>query len=165
MWMWLRRKKWDDLYSREPQGREFKKRNNTGEIALCTYMGGFGSGGSRHYNPDRASAARVAIRGGWFWLPCPSCGEPFGGQEWTHDAFGHESSIPNGRPGGGKGICPLCTAKGIGCKAMYAKGEFIHADCEFIDWVEPELTGPDKIKAAIKADRGGDAPPQIQGFA
>lgn len=27
------------------------------------------------------------------------------------------------------------------------------------------LTGPEKIKAAIKADRGGDAPTNVQGFA
>ena len=32
-------------------------------------------------NPDRVAAKRYADSHGYFWLPCPRCGEWFGGQE------------------------------------------------------------------------------------
>lgn len=41
---------------------------------------------------------------GYFWLPCPRCGEYFGGHEWmNHPLAGID----------GKGICPACTHKRI----------------------------------------------------
>jgi hypothetical protein len=33
-------------------------------------------------NPDRAAAKKYADEHGYFWLPCPRCGEYFGGHEW-----------------------------------------------------------------------------------
>jgi hypothetical protein len=50
---------------------------------------------------------------GYFWLPCPLCGQHFGGHEWSH---GNKcSSIPKpGSPGTGMGICPDCTEAGKG---------------------------------------------------
>jgi hypothetical protein len=52
---------------------------------------------------------------GYFWIPCPMCGEPFGGHEWR-DIDGQPSSIPapDGRPDIRVGICPECTQAGRG---------------------------------------------------
>jgi hypothetical protein len=53
-----------------------------------------------------------ALLGGYFWLPCPSCGRMFGGHEWK-DYDGKPSSIKH--PSGGKvAICPDCTRDGCG---------------------------------------------------
>ena len=35
---------------------------------------------------------------GYFWLPCPLCGQMSGGHEWR-DIDGKPSSIPTGNPG------------------------------------------------------------------
>lgn len=43
----------------------------------------------------------------YFWLPCESCGQNFGGHEWR-DIDGKSSAID------GKGICPDCTKAGKG---------------------------------------------------
>jgi len=51
----------------------------------------------------------------YFWLPCPLCGEEFGGHEWQ-DIDGKPSAIfrePEA-PNKGTGICPKCTAAGLG---------------------------------------------------
>ena len=53
-----------------------------------------------------------AVIGGYFWLPCPLCHREFGGHEWA-DIDGKPSVIPTGR-GTGLGICPDCTAAGLG---------------------------------------------------
>lgn len=50
---------------------------------------------------------------GYFWLPCPLCGDEFGGHEWR-TVRGLHSSIPGDRPGSGRGICPRCTGAGRG---------------------------------------------------
>jgi hypothetical protein len=51
---------------------------------------------------------------GYFWLPCPLCGQEFGGHEWR-DIDGKSSSIPvDGQPGRGRAICPDCTRAGKG---------------------------------------------------
>jgi len=58
---------------------------------------------------------------GYFWLPCPLCGQCFGGHEWRVCRKGHESAIPDPeRPGGGIAICRDCTSAGRGCIA-YAR--------------------------------------------
>jgi hypothetical protein len=50
----------------------------------------------------------------FFWLPCPLCGECFGGHEWDTSP-GVLSSIPDpDHPGMGTGICPACTKAGRG---------------------------------------------------
>ncbi len=67
----------------------------------------------------RATAARM----GAFWLPCPVCREEFGGHEWRR-ASGHDDCIPElDNPRSGTGICPTCTAKGIGCYAQARLGD------------------------------------------
>lgn len=72
----------------------------------------------------RAYAAAL----GYFWLPCPACGAEFGGHEWR-PRRGHAADIPDGTPGGGKGICPDCTRRGFGCAAhAEATGRIVH-DC------------------------------------
>jgi hypothetical protein len=43
---------------------------------------------------------------GYFWLPCPICGEYFGGHEWK-DGEG----IMNWSTMTGKGVCKNCTEK------------------------------------------------------
>jgi hypothetical protein len=50
---------------------------------------------------------------GYFWSPCPLCGEMFGGHEWK-ESGGKPASIPFGRPGIRDGICPACTKAGRG---------------------------------------------------
>lgn len=60
---------------------------------------------------------------GYFWLPCPSCKQFFGGHE-SLTLKGYESSIPNpgqtidyffnGNGITGTGICPDCTLAGVG---------------------------------------------------
>lgn len=62
-----------------------------------------------------------AAVGGYFWAPCPLCGQKFGGHEWR-DIKGRPSSIPdplqpNG-PGSSIGICPACTRAGRGFHTM-----------------------------------------------
>lgn len=52
---------------------------------------------------------------GYFWLPCPLCGREFGGHEWRHaDGLAAAIPTPGGEPGEGTGICPPCTAAGLG---------------------------------------------------
>ena len=63
---------------------------------------------------ERLRAMLFAKRHGYFWLPCPLCGEHFGGHEWTTHSD-KPSSIPvPGQPGLGQGICPECTERGLG---------------------------------------------------
>ena len=57
---------------------------------------------SMPYRPRWANEA-VARAGGYFWLPCHGCGEPFGGHEWA-------ATLPNPdmSPNTGVGVCKLC---------------------------------------------------------
>lgn len=41
---------------------------------------------------------------GYFWIPCPLCGDPFGGQETTGAAIGKAGRPPNE----GMCVCPRC---------------------------------------------------------
>jgi len=42
--------------------------------------------------------------GGYFWLPCPICGEYFGGHEWSTE----KGATWWQSPGPGKGVCDNC---------------------------------------------------------
>ena len=58
---------------------------------------------------------------GYFWLPCPACGQKFGGHE-KQDSAQHQDSIPTVLPdgtyrGSAKLICPDCTSSGVGDRA------------------------------------------------
>jgi hypothetical protein len=89
---------------------------------------------------DRAMAEEVARAAGKFWLPCPLCGTPFGGHEWTV-INGHRKDVPDKwttdemgivEKISGKGICPDCTAQGLGCKRHIEIGFAVHEDCEYM---------------------------------
>jgi hypothetical protein len=64
---------------------------------------------------SRAFHRTYARTMGYFWLPCPLCGQEFGGHEWR-DIDGKRSSIPapDGPQGMSIGICPDCTEAGRG---------------------------------------------------
>ena len=68
----------------------------------------------------RSIAKAYARMFGYFWLPCPLCGQEFGGHEWK-DIDGKCSTIPwpQEGPGMNKGICPDCTKAGKGYRAEY----------------------------------------------
>lgn len=55
---------------------------------------------------------------GYFWLPCPLCGEDFGGHEWRVSLMRST--------GEGKGVCPKCSERA---------GQ-INCDRGFTDWWE-----------------------------
>lgn len=63
-------------------------------------------------------ARRIAATSrGYFWLPCNTCGELMGGNEWR-DVGGLRSSVPcRAVRGLGHGICQDCTADGVGQRA------------------------------------------------
>ena len=62
----------------------------------------------------RALHHAYATMNGYFWLPCPVCGEPFGGHEWA-DVDGLPSSVPVlGSTTERRGICTACTVQGYG---------------------------------------------------
>jgi hypothetical protein len=67
--------------------------------------------------PERRRRAHQAYARahGFFWLPCPLCGQMFGGHEWRH-IDGKPAAIYTdpGDPGHGTGICPSCTRTGGG---------------------------------------------------
>lgn len=95
-----------------------------------------------HMHPDRAMARRIAKINGYFWLPCPACGQHFGGHEWF-DVGGHRASIPTPAADQGDeirstGICPDCTATGVGCRAQHDHGRHTHPGCEFLVATTPQ---------------------------
>jgi len=50
----------------------------------------------------------VALLKGNFWIPCPICGQMFGGHEWSGKA------LPTFTPGLFRGVCPDCeNIKGV----------------------------------------------------
>lgn len=50
-----------------------------------------------------------AVSRNFFWMPCPLCGEPFGGNEWTISGEMECHSIPHPDDDHmGTGICPWC---------------------------------------------------------
>lgn len=56
---------------------------------------------------------------GYFWLPCPACGRPFGGHEWRAvDGLPSSVRLTIERDGETMqqkfGICPACTRAGRG---------------------------------------------------
>lgn len=80
-----------------------------------------------HTMSSRQLAKRFARSRGYFWLPCPSCGEMFGGHEAEAaadlaDRLGTWPSIPDPAypPGSGRGlcICPACVVAGKGADTL-----------------------------------------------
>ena len=59
----------------------------------------------------RRRQRKFAQSHGYFWLPCPLCGQMFGGHEWQ-DQGDLSSTVWTG--GRGVGICPVCTSMGLG---------------------------------------------------
>ncbi len=59
----------------------------------------------------------IALAEGYFWLPCPVCGQEFGGHEWLTEGQtdGLPASVPDPDARGMSfGICPDCTWAGYG---------------------------------------------------
>lgn len=79
-----------------------------------------------------------AQRLGYFWLPCASCGDKFGGHEWR-DRRGHFSSLPVHDKE--RALCPRCTLAGVGCRAWgvtvanlgFGTVHIGHAGCDRMD--------------------------------
>jgi hypothetical protein len=80
------------------------------------------------WQTTRRQAQAFADAHGYFWLPCPTCGTPFGGQEWL---TGNES--------GNQAICPVCA---------YEQGEAAEAQCESVghNLQDRTVSRPVKIK-------------------
>jgi hypothetical protein len=52
---------------------------------------------------------------GYFWLPCPVCGNEFGGHEWRRvDGRPDSIHLPGDPSSTRTGICPRCTRAGRG---------------------------------------------------
>ena len=94
----------------------------------------------------------IAAERGCFWLPCPLCGQEFGGHEWRDqtaaDGTRLLSSIPapDGPMGMFVGICPDCTAAGLGrrdpvfdahCIRVLEEYRLAHPEELFVDDGEP----------------------------
>lgn len=58
---------------------------------------------------------------GYFWLPCPRCGEFMGGHEWKHTGIG----VLTETPGLTKGVCNKCAVE---IQSRHPKGAEIHLD-------------------------------------
>lgn len=76
----------------------------------------------RRWRPRRAI---WAYRSGVFWLPCPTCGEPFSGHEWV-GRFTVKQPDRSGR-----GVCPACEVD-IGQMGAVLCREHCH------DWTQAE---------------------------
>jgi hypothetical protein len=58
--------------------------------------------------------AAYAWAGGYFWTPCPVCGEKFGGHQWLYDGP-RLATIPAGaNPNVRTAVCPACADLGRG---------------------------------------------------
>ena len=57
----------------------------------------------------RAAHKIWAHLAGYFWIPCPLCGERFGGHEWLEPYHG----IPTNNPGVTHGVCNDCVGDAI----------------------------------------------------
>lgn len=88
-------------------------------------IGAFGAVSPPHWAP-RPWHRFYARTHGYFWLPCPLCGNNTGGHEW-HDHNGLSSSIPDPKypPNSGRsiGICQDCTRAGLGQRGELLIGE------------------------------------------
>ena len=54
---------------------------------------------------------RIRAFFGYFWLPCPICGENFGGFEWGETLYDSWSS--------GTGVCPACGEEALRRNKLY----------------------------------------------
>lgn len=83
---------------------------------------------------------------GFFFLPCPLCGQEFAGYEWREQREGDtrlEASIPapDGPQNMSMGICPACTRAGRGYVNPLMLAEFDRLREEFF-LAHPELEEP-----------------------
>jgi hypothetical protein len=71
---------------------------------------------SDHPSNSERRRRHLAELNGYFWIPCPVCGENFAGYEWMSDpADVFERSVPvPDEPGHSRGICPVCVVEGFG---------------------------------------------------
>ncbi len=76
----------------------------------------------------RSEHEEIAKKCGYFWSPCPLCGEPFGGHEWT---TGSNVDYCRGRS---TGVCDNCTEEAKKINKVNAhwieKLEFLNSEDE-----------------------------------
>lgn len=70
---------------------------------------------------SRAKNKIYANLNGYFWLPCPVCGTPFGGHEWQNGQF---IKLQEDSPAS-QGICPPCSWE-LGEESAQVCNEFGH---------------------------------------
>lgn len=81
---------------------------------------------------SRLLAKWYAYWAGYFWEPCDSCGQMFGGHERSRTK--HFDSIVVGQSGTvtrGRVICTGCTAAGVGCRS-HAEYDVYHFACQYV---------------------------------
>lgn len=92
---------------------------DTGWYWLAAQVGGIVQGVGALL--DRSGRGDRALRLGYFWLPCPACGEWMAGDEWPR-GLGSSIPDPNCASGArGTAICAACTAAGVGRRAWAAR--------------------------------------------
>jgi len=96
---------------------------------LAVGIAGVGSGTSAAMVYPRWLARLWAKLMGYFWLPCPVCGDPFAGFEWG------EHSMMDG-PHAGAGVCAKPACQQIAKESSERfwashEGQFLLASCIF----------------------------------
>lgn len=78
---------------------------------------------------------------GYFWLPCPSCGEMFGGMESSRsEHYDSVNAVYEGVVLRSQVICPPCIDRGEGCRD-HARLHRYHQGCEFAQPADDEPHG------------------------
>jgi hypothetical protein len=97
-----------------------------------------------------------AVSRGYFWLPCPACGEMWGGQEgWTHSLqYGPKSKealTTSGVPGPGKGA-GVCTSPECHAFARWQNAAVSEAWNNYLypPPPKPQFEGPPRRRLMVK---------------
>lgn len=79
----------------------------------------------------RSQAKLYAMMNGLSWLPCPACGNYFGGHEHTHRTpAGHIGLLfEHDHPFRGIPICRTCALEGVGCISHAVALRSVHPGC------------------------------------
>jgi hypothetical protein len=109
----------------------------------------------------RRRAKYRAHTGGYFWMPCVTCGQMSGGHEWETHRYGGSSVprcpplFPDDKPHRSVGICPACAEAGVGTlwKLVAPPGHMVSYDGD-------ELVGPyaDLVIAKLRSGTAAQRP-------